>query len=53
MLRRPRPEGGPPSVEELRAVIQDITAGVPHVFQSVAGGPLDLTGRNRRTGYHP
>jgi hypothetical protein len=41
MLRQPRPEGPPPSVEELRAVILDITADVPHVFQSFAGGPLD------------
>ena len=39
MLRQPRPGGPPPSVEELRAVILDITADVPHVFQSFAGGP--------------
>jgi monoterpene epsilon-lactone hydrolase len=41
MLRQPRPEGPPPSVEELQAVILDITADVPHVFQSFVGGPLN------------
>jgi hypothetical protein len=45
MLRRPRPEGPPPSVEELRAVILDVTADAPHAFQSFAGGPLDEAGQ--------
>ena len=41
MLRQRCPGGPPASVEELRAVILDITADVPHVFPSFADGSLD------------